>query len=230
MVLGKRMRGGRRRLAPRKRTRMAPVRRMKVPRTLNNRGVVSIKRKLWVQNWVPNTTTTNGFYRNFNLTLANLTNYTEFTNLFEFYKITSWVIELVPRYDGFMGNDTVDTTLPGITNQGATRVHVNIDPLDQGVPSGVYDSTTLNSMLESGSTRTYNGNRTVRIYIKNPAASDTIGGTTGGRARSRWISTGVSNVSHWGAKVFMQDVNLTGTFGQAYDIFYTVYLKFKGVQ
>lgn len=230
MVLGKRMRGGRRRFATRKRSRAMVPRRMKVPRTLNDRGTVFIKRKWWVANWVPGTTTTNDFFRNFSLTLSNLTNFAEFQNLFEWYKITSWVIELLPRYDGFNGNDTTDTTLPGITNQGATRVHVNIDPLDNGTPSGIYNSATLNTFLESGSTKTYSGNRPIRIYIKGPAATDTIGGTTGARVRSRWILTSAAAVSHWGAKVFLQDINLTGTFGQSFDIFYTAYVKFKGVQ
>ena len=226
-ILGKRRRSTRR---PAMRKRRAMSKRTMVPRTLNETGLVSIKRKWWVANWVPSAVTTNDFYRNFNFTLANVPNFAEFQNLFEFYKITSWVIELVPRYDGFLGNDTTDTTLPGITNQGATRVHVNVDPLDSGTPSGTYTSATLNAMLESGSTKTYNGNKKVRIYIKGPAATDTIGGSTGARVRSRWILTSAAAVSHWGAKVFMQDINFTGTFGQAYDIFYTVYAQFKGVQ
>lgn len=202
----------------------------RIPRTLNDKGIVSIKRKWWVQNWVPGTAATNDFFRNFNFTLSNAPNVTDFQNLFEFYRITGWLIELVPRYDGFNGNDTVDTTLPGITNQNATRVHVNVDPLDTSTPGGVYSSTTLNSFLESGTTKVYSGNKTIKIYIKNPATTDTIGGTTGARSSSPWIVTSQAGVQHWGAKVFIMNNNFSTSFGQDWDIYYTAYMQFKGVQ
>lgn len=228
--MGMKYRTGRLPYALRKKRRVTKRKNVRVPRrTLNSTGTISIKRKWWVQNWVPSTVTTNDFFRNFKFNLGNIPNYLEFTNLFEYYMITGWLIELVPRYDIFAGNDTTDTTLPGITNMSATRVLVNIDRNDESVPSGTYTSATLNTLLESGSTKTYMGNRTIKIFIRNPAANDTIGGTTGARVRRRWINTSTAP-DHWGAKVFMYDVNFTGNFGNQYDIFYTAYLKFKGVQ
>lgn len=231
MVLGKRSRATRPTM-PRKR-RM--LRKPRIPRPVgtrkwaNNGAIVSIKRRWYGGNWVPNTTTTNDFFRNINVTLSGVPSNAEFVNLFDFYRISGFKVELVPRYDSFAGNDTTDTTLPGITNQAGNMVHYAIDPYNFDTPAGTYVTATLNPFLEKNNVKTLSGNRKMSFYVSRPGVSMTVGGSTGGRTRGPWISTGSTTVPHYGVQIFLQDVNLTGTFGQAYDIFYTAYCQFKGI-
>ncbi len=47
--------------------------------------------------------------------------------------------------------------------------------------------------------------------------------------RAPFISTVNTGVPHKGVHIFMNDVNLTGLFTQAFDIFYTYNMSFNGL-
>ena len=48
--------------------------------------------------------------------------------------------------------------------------------------------------------------------------------------RGKWYSTTFAGVQHRGAHVFVQDVNFTGVFGQAWDVFCTMDVSFAGMK
>lgn len=79
---------------------------------------VNVERTWWSANWTPSTTATNGFWRYITVNLGACPNVSEYTNLFEQYKINKLTFTLRPRYDSFSGENTTDTTPPGVTNQG----------------------------------------------------------------------------------------------------------------
>lgn len=188
-------------------------------------------RKFWVQNWTPGVAATNDFWRYFAVTFGDMPNFSDYANIYDSYKITSVLIQLVPRYDGFSGNDTVDTVLPGVTNQGATRVHVAIDPKRRSNdgPTGAYTSATLNTFLERSKAKTFSGNRTVSILLKHPCVLTDMNSNSNAVAqKAGWYQTNITNIAHQGVHVFLQDINLTGTFGQSFDVFYTYNILFKG--
>lgn len=190
-----------------------------------------IKRKFWFANWVPSTASTADFWKQMTFNLTNMYNSSEITALYDQYRIAGIKVELHPRYSEFSGNDTVDTTLPGITNQGGTQVHVINDPYNEKSLSGVYNVATLNYFLEQGNVRSYSGNKKISFYIK-PTVYQTIGGfSTGKRIRAPFLSTQTASTSiHYGADVFMADVNLTGAFGQSFDVFLTYHLQVRGLK
>lgn len=189
-----------------------------------------VRRTFWNFNWVPGTAATSDFWRYITFSANLIPNISEYTNLFDTYRVNSFTVTLRPRYDSFAGNDTTDTTLPGVTNQGGNHVHVIIDPSSPiSTPSGTYVFGTLNSFLENGKVRTYDGTKTISIKVKYPCFVDDINNTAASDyKRSTWITTNNTGVSHRGVHMFIQDVNFTGAFGQSYDVFYTVDISFKG--
>lgn len=217
--------------------RKAPAKRPFVRRPYKKRRMVkrmtsamNIKRSFYLETWSPNTATTGGFWRYLGLTFTTVPNYTELQTLFDQYKINGIKYTFRPRYDSFAGNDTVDTTLPGVTNQGGCNVHVINDPYSVIVPGGTYTSGTLNNFLEQGSARTYQGIKPFSVYFK-PSVSTTISSDASARRiRAPWLLTSSAGLNHAGFHVFAQDPNLTGNFGQAFDIFVTVYMSFKGAR
>lgn len=187
------------------------------------------KRSFYAFNWAPNTTTTDGFWKYTTSKLNDLPSYLEFVNLFDLYRIKALKFTLRPKYDSFAGNDTTDTTLPGITNQGGTFVHVCKDKYSNVSPSGTYTSTTLNTYLEQGNVRTYRGLRPINIYVRAPVV-DMPAGAGNKRVASPWLQTADYTTVHRGTHIFMQDPAFNGTFGQSFDVFVTLYMQFKNLR
>lgn len=214
---------------PRKRMRRMIARPRRAPRG----SFLLAKRTFWLSHWQPNTSTVDGFWRYYTFTLGQLPSASEFTALFDAYKISAIKLTFRPRYDNFAGNDTTDTALPGITNNNGTMMHIIRDPRSTVAPSGTYTSATLNQFLENGGGRSYMGTKPINIYFKpmNDTAIAT-GATAAVRSRvsSRWLNTANTDVVHYGVHVFAQDVNFTGLFGNAFDVFVTYYMKFKSLR
>lgn len=189
---------------------------------------VLVKRTFYWGNWTPSTASVTGYWRYFSPTLADLPSYTDLTSMFDQIKISRVKITLRPRYDGFAGNDTVDTTLPGVTNQGLTMVHVIKDPLSKITPVGTYNSTTLNQFLENGAVKSYQGTKPINIYFKPYVNNALAGVSSAQRIPAPYIDADQTGIFHCGCHVFLQDVNLTGTFNQAFDLFVTYYMVARG--
>jgi hypothetical protein len=190
-----------------------------------------VHRKFWAFNWSPATTVTNDFWKYFSQNLNNLPDYAQYTAVFDQYRIKYLKFTLIPRYDSFAGNDTTDTTLPGVTNQAGVMVHVIIDPSSIITPSGSYNSTNLNTFMENGRVKTYSGNKPITFTVKYPCIADDVNGTASSKhIRAPWINTTNFITPHRGAHVFVQDVNLTGVFGQQFDVFCQMGVQFKGMK
>ena len=85
---------------------------------------------------MPATTNTIDFYRYYTFTVNQIPNWSEYQALFDEYKVNWFKYTFRPRYDSFAGNDTTDTTLPGVTNQSTTYLHTLVDPKTYITPSG----------------------------------------------------------------------------------------------
>lgn len=218
----------------RRRTRKLRRKMMRKPLMLRKTprlNVLNVKRTAWIESWTLSTASTVGFWRYYQFTVANIPSSAEFTNLFDTYRIKGVRITFRPRYSGFSGNDTTDTTLPGITNQAGNYVHVINDPYSTVTPSGTYTTTNLNSFLENGNVKTYNGNKPFSVYVSKPTIDTYRGGTaTASRVKAPWMQTTAANQPHNGVHVFLQDTNMTGTSGQTFDVFYTIYAQFKNLK
>lgn len=196
--------------------------------------MLKMQRTMWLQNWAPNTVGTSGFWRYYSVRLDDMTNVSELTNLFDTYRLAAYKITFRPRYDNFSGNDTTDTVLPGVINQSGTMLHIVKDPWSTVTPTGTYSSANLNTFLEQGNkVKTYSGNKPVSVYIRGPTINNVVEGPFNvQRIRSPWLNTngGGTAIYHNGFHVFAQDVNLTGVFGQSWDVFVTYYLMVKNLK
>lgn len=191
--------------------------------------VMFLKRTFRALTWTPDTASTAGFWRNPGYTLNTMPSATDVTNLFDQYKINGVKVTFRPRYDNFAGNDTTDTTAPGVTNQGTCDVHCIVDPYCQLTPSGTYTNTNLNVFLENGKVRTFSGTKPFSIFVK-PTVDLDIAGITGARRGRSWVSTLQGGITHYGAQFFVADPGLTGNFNQAWDVYFTYYIACRGIK
>lgn len=213
---------GRRRAYGAKRRRTSP---RKSPAM--NGAMCRIKRTFHWQTWTPATTTTGDFWKFLNPRLVDLPSSNELIAVFDQYKIGGVKLTFRPRYTSFDGANTTDTTAPGVTNQGNTHVHYIVDQASNTIPSGTYTSANLNTFLENGSVKSRMGTRAFSIYYR--PRTNVATGSGPQKRGGQWNScTGSSDLAQNGVHVFLQDVNMTGVFGQAFDIFVTFYMAFRG--
>lgn len=199
----------------------------RAPRMLRTQQI-TVARKFWASYWVPGTAATTDFWKYYQFQPNQIPNWSDFFNLFDQYKINALKFSFVPRSDGFAGNDTTDTTLPGVTNAAGTRLHVVNDPYSTVVPAGLYSAATLNSMMEQGTTRTFIGTKTVDVYFK-PTINVTTEAGSNYRVKAPWLNVNVQNV-HNGFHIMAQDSNFVGLFNQSYDVFITAYASFRNLR
>lgn len=202
-------------------------------RLFSRKGIrpVTVVRTFRSTYWQPATATTGDFWKYWTQSVSAIPNWSEYAALFEQYRVNWMKLTFRPRFNNFSGDNTTDTTLPGVTNQHGTELHVIIDPKSQTTPSGTYTSANLNTFLENGKVRTYRGLRPIHVKVKYPCVLDDINAGTGfSWKKTPWLSTQfASNIQHRGVHTFAADSNMSGTFGNAFDVFYTISVTFKGM-
>jgi len=167
--------------------------------------------------------------------LSYVSGYQDITNMFDEFRICALKYEFHPRFSGFDGANTTDTTLPGVTNQAGTKLHILLDKKSTLTPSGTYTSTQLNTLMENGEVKTYSGNRKIVVYLRNPTIGEVLtggGGTTPQRMKTPGFlrTDNGAGVQHYGFHAFAQDNNFSGTFGQSWDIFVTAYISCRNLK
>lgn len=192
---------------------------------------MSVKRTFLYDTWVPSTASTSGFWKYYSSTLGDIPSISDYVNLFDLYRIKAVKFTFVPKYDNFAGNDTTDTTAPGITNCWGVQPHVILDPHSTVTPTGTYTLATYADFSANGAVRQHVGNKTFSVYYR-PKVLDTMAGLSAMPKSSPWIFTSQSGVAHRGFHVFMTDYGFSGTgFGnQGYNVFVTLYLQFKNAK
>lgn len=201
--------------------------------------VVSVKRTCYLGTINPNTVATYGFwqYRTVSLnsgftdqSLANmggLTNLSEYTALFDQYKLSAFKILLRPRRLDVQSSQDL---YAGATFLDRNYVTIVKDPTDITSPTGTYTNATFNSFLECGKARTYRGDRPVSIYMK-PKVQEQYGSGANRYVTPKWtdLNTSGTTMPHRGFHLYFHNQAMTTSFMQ-YDVFITYYLKFKGMK
>lgn len=129
--------------------------------------------------------------------LSQLPNSSEFTALFDQYKIKKVEWTYMPRFDNVEVNTSIATPMP--------RIYTVIDRDDSSTP------LTLNQMLQYADVKSTAFNKPVKVtYTPSLAASVYAGVTSGYSPKSnQWIDISVPSVSHYGHKVWI-DLHGTG--------------------
>lgn len=199
-----------------------------VPRGIKS-PVMSVARTFYTGSWAFGNGTTSDFWRYSSFSLNTLPNVTEYTALFDEYKINAIKVQYRPSYDSVsLDADSALTTAPNFT----VSAHTLIDQESTTLPTGSYSSVVLNNFLENGKVRTRNGLKPFSVFYKPKMYAQVSGSGTAARPiASTWIRTSDTAALHYGHHVFLQTNALViPTIPIRYDCFVTFYAQFRGMK
>lgn len=176
-------------------------------------NLVSIKRKVTFTQISLNTWQS----QQYAFTLAALPSYTEFTNLFEQYRINAVKLTFIPYTDSIEGNTTS-------ANLFVPRVYTIIDK----------DGSPL--LSSETAMQQYNDARLIRdpckafsIYVRKPCVqfgtANALTVVGGAPKPSPWLDCDNHSVQHWGCGIGGVVPNAAGNFN--YSVVATYYMQFK---
>lgn len=186
---------------------------------------LSCKRMTFQTTWQFSTASTTGFWQYYTFTPNSMSNFAEFQNVFDEYKINAVKYTFRPRYDNVSAADNT-------AGNPQAYLHTCIDPSSTLVPSGTYSSTTLNTFLENDRIKTRTLNKPVSVYFKPRVTDQVQGGGTSARAiKPSWIKTSESTVVFRGFHAFIETNALTLTATNvSLDVFITFYVSFRNIK
>lgn len=187
-----------------------------------------VKRTFYAGNWTFGTVTTNDFWRYGVITLSNLPSASDFTALFDEYKINAIKVTYRPSYD------SVPSDAPALNvNTGPQSfAHIVVDPGSTLIPTGTYNSTTLNTFLENSGVRTVTTNKPFSIFWKPKIRVQAAGGGTTSEVRKGgYMRTSDTGVVYTGYHMFLQQNNFaTSNTRIALDSYVTLYMSFRNLR
>lgn len=218
-----------RRYARRPRKRTMRRKRMTITRAPRRSEGLTLQRTFNHSFWQPSAVSTSDFWKHYAFRYQDLPSYAEFAALFDQVRITRIKVVFRPRFESFDGANTTDVVAPLVTNQAGCNLHIINDPYSTTSPSGTYTRTNLNTFLENGKVRSYNGNKAVTVSYKPTTYITLDGSATGKLVTAPWQQIS-ANPQYYGFFAFAQDFNMNGSFGQSWDVFVTFTMNFKGVK
>lgn len=167
---------------------------------------------------------------NYAFRLSDLPDYSQFTNLFDRYRINAVKLLFIPAYNSIEENQ-------GNLNQASSLNYLSVQPRVYTIIDKNGDATTSteNTMLENGNVRIIREPcKSFTVYCKNPCvqlAGEASGVIVSGISKARqWCDTTNYNMAHYGISWGGIAYNGTSsTVAQAYNIVATYYLQFKNV-
>lgn len=159
----------------------------------------------------------------YSFSLSQLPSFTEFTNLYDQYKITGAKMSFVPG-----ATEALYSPLSGVASQhGYNRFHSVIDYDDSTPP------ISEDQMLQYQSVKTTNGLRTHTRYLKPKVLREVYRSalTTGyNPTASQWIDTVQNDVPHYGLKVWCDAPFSSTNASITYTVYLTLYFGCKNVR
>lgn len=152
-------------------------------------------------------------FAGYNFSLEDVPNYTEFTALYDMYKINAVKITFLPQM-------TQNVSLGSVNNpQASTRFFSVIDYNDSSAPTSIdelrqYQSCKMTPIL-----------RKHTRFIMKPKILD-----SSNSSRSPWISTSSPSTNYFGLKVAVENMSSSTTTFMDYTIEAKFYLSFKQVK
>lgn len=160
------------------------------------------------------------------LRLQDVPNYTEFTALFDQYKILKVVVKLMPR-----GNVS-EVSVSGSTNQASFQnIYAVVDKDDSSTPSSV------SQMLEYSKVKIRRSHQQLKLIFTPASLAETYNnGITSGYAmnmKPKWLDCSYSGIQHYGYKTYLEPPNVSPLVSlpvtTTYDCLVTYYLAFQNV-
>lgn len=219
MVLGKRKFS--RSYGPRKRRRLlGRSRRAGIYRSMRSSksaDLFSFKRKALVD--TVTVTNLSDVLKAYTFSLDKLPSYTEFTNLFDRYRICGVLVEFMPSVDSFEVGPGVSMTAFSLP-----QVRTIIDHTEDGAP------LNFNDMYQYSKCKLTQGNRVHKRYLK-PAVLTSAFESTVATAYipkwKQWLTTDDPATPHYGLKVGINALPSSSSGSMYYRVYATYYFQCK---
>lgn len=192
-------------------------------RVFSGSKVYSYVRKTYTENVLTTGAAQGGA---FSFSLNDLPNVTEFTTLYDRYKIKKIVLKLIPKV-----SQTVTQSPGSMSIVANSRGHLfsAIDYDDVAVPPAVDTLLQYPNCKRTPTDRIHTRiiYPCIRSVLYNVADSSSLGFSTAFSPQRRWIDCTMPKVQHYGLKWWLTQTN---GIEVSYDIETTVYIQFKNVR
>lgn len=162
----------------------------------------------------------------FKFKLTDLPNYTDFTNLFEAYRLKAVTLKFIPV------RGTSNDVNPQVTSAN-TEYNAPLTPLAICVErSQINANPTFNSILEDQGAKVMLSDKVFSMYIPNPKVYGPADGLTVASLTTPWLDMatgGGAAAHHFGAR-FRFETNTTDSRQVAFRVFATYHIECKGAQ
>lgn len=156
--------------------------------------------------------------------LASVPNYTEFTNLYDNYKITGVAVELRPTFTGGELNNIANSA----NNVAIPDIRTVVDYDDANVIA------TENELLQYQNIKWTRGNRIHRRYFKPkpavPIYKDALSFGYSPAYSPRWYDTAYATVPFNALKIWIDPLAGGQPTNVVYRVYTTYYLRFRGTK
>lgn len=169
------------------------------------------KRSTYQTNWIVNDTITNSF-KDLTFTLADVPNHTEFTSLYDQYKLSKVVFTLIPKFNS---NEPFTGIVP------PTWSILDYDGAFPNTPTAMLQYTNLHMVPGQKWHK-----RVLVPKFPNSVYKSSV--TSGYQPNTGFLDCNDDTVPHYGATVMLMPTGVEGPF--AYDLKVTYYLSFKNVR
>lgn len=183
-----------------------------------------MKRTFYLAAWTWNTTTTQDFWRYYNFVIQELPDVSQYSAVFDEYRVNALKYTFRPRYD------SVEGATAGSTGTPTAYAHYVVDPGSTLIPAGVYGSSTLNQVLENSGVKTRSLSRPFSVYFKPKVLYQTQGSSTAGAMKTpSFYRTTELTAAHRGFHMYIQQNNLSASAAAniILDVFVTVYVTWR---
>lgn len=151
----------------------------------------------------------------FKFRLADLPNFTDFTNLYERYKIVGVKLRFIP-----VKGDNSELNSTGGAYMSPLAVAINRSAIQLTA-----DDRTFNELVETQDCRVYDSRKGFNMYIPYPKFYAPADGFTTAQEKSGWIRSGEANIHHFGLQYAFQISSLSAANATAFSVIATYYIK-----
>lgn len=166
------------------------------------------------------------YYGYFKFALSDLPGYTDFTNLFEAFRIKAVTLKFIPI------KGTSHDVTPQVTSANAEYSAVLMPMAVAAEKSAITTNPTFASILEDQGSRVLLSDKVHTLHITNPKLYQPADGLTVAGLASPWLDTATAGgaAAHmYGAKFRFQDTT-TATQAISYRVYATYHIECKGAQ
>lgn len=180
-----------------------------------NVGVHHFKRT-WIASDTLPINSSGTYFKGYHFTFASTPAVTEFTTLFDQYRINKIAVKFVPNFTGSDLN-------PGTTYVALPNIHTVLD-YDSST-----DPTSIDELLQYDTYRLRKGGRPFTM-VWTPAVEMDVGGVSGaGLKFKQWLDCATTSIKHYGIRLAVEAAGGTVTTAK-YIPYVTYYFSCKGVR